>query len=643
MGHHCNRTMIRNSDHKDPGSPHENGREESLLSQTDGPHYLDPLKGFSEKVFHAPHAIAAIFQDEHITYQELHRRAIQLGHRLQDQGIGPETIVGICLDRSFTQILSILGVIKAGGCLLLLEPSYPRNRLMAMVENSKPALIVTEPSYLRNFQDYDIPAITLNPLESDSRLKGGIHLRNVVGAGNLSSILYTSGSTGKPKGVMETYQEAAADSDPTCQVNSDETQNLKFVSHDRVLVKCPISFAPFLWELLAPLQIGATVVLAKKGGEQDFFYLAELITNEQITVGHFVPSSLRILLDQPNLANCQSLTAVCCSGENLPDTLRELFFSRLNADIYLTYAATEAPGATWVHLHRGNFRKPLRLNQEKTRTMLVLDSEGNQVSNPGTGEIFVEASKRIRGYFSQPALTAEKFVPDPFSVTPGARLYRTGDLANVLSSEHLKVIGRKDQQVKIRGFRIELGEIETSLRQHPQVQDAAVLSHQASLEDHRLVAYILPSAKEPPEAAPLKHYLQTQLPEYMVPSLFMVLETFPLTPNGKVDKRALPAPNLEAHFTRVPYVAPRDVLEEYLVEVYQEVLKTERIGIHDNFFELGGHSLLAIQMLSRLRDELNLDLSLRALFEHSTIERLAKEIEKRVDIPAPGDHEDHAT
>ncbi|HBP88789.1 MAG TPA: amino acid adenylation domain-containing protein [Nitrospirales bacterium] len=630
--------MQQNADQNDPSSGNEKVlKRESPVFMSDRSRdhsedhdCIDPLKEFMAQVDRRPEAIAAVFENEHITYRELNRRTNQLCQLLQRKGIGPETIVGVCFDRSIPGILSILGVIKAGGCLLPLESSYPRDRLAYMIEDSQPVLVLTQERYFEVFENCDVTMIDFNSIERDLGRESCQKPTNRLKAGNLRVIFYTSGSTGQPKGVMEIYRKTVPPLDSEQGQNSAETQLLKVVSTDRVLVKCPMSFAPFLWELMEPLLAGGTAILAKSGGEQDFSYLVRLIINELVTISHFVPSSLRVFLDQPDIKDCTSLTSVCCSGEILADTIRERFFATLNADIFLTYAATEAPGATWIHLHRDNFQQPLRLDQKKTTKVYVLDSTGTPVPVHQKGELYVEASERVRGYFHQPALTAEKFVPDPFRSRPGTRLYRTGDLATHLPNANFQVVGRKDQQVKVRGFRVELGEIEASLGRHPCVHNVAVLSRKDSQGDNRLIAYILPASNGHPEVSHLRTYLRTQLPEYMIPAVFMFLEVLPLTPNGKVDKRALPVPEGINHSQRTTYVAPRNVLEELLVKVWQEVITVEKIGIHDHFFDIGGQSLLATQVIARLRQALDLDIPLRIIFEHPTVAQLANVIDAQL-------------
>ena len=600
----------------------------SFLDQPKDQDCLDPMKKFMDQVNQRPEAIAAVFEDEHVTYQELNRRANQFGHWLQHKGIGPETIVGVCMDRSISLVLSILGIIKAGGCLLLLEPSYPRNRLVYMVENSQPLLVLTQERYVEVFQHCDVTLVGVNNIENDLSGESCQNLATRLWAGNLRVIFYTSGSTGHPKGVMEIYRKDCPQSDSDQEQDSVESQSLKLASTDRMLVKCPMSFAPFLWELIQPLFAGGTVILAQSGGEQDFSYLLNLMINESVTISHFVPSSLRIFLEQPDIKSCTCLTSVCCSGEILSDTIRERFFATLNADIFLTYAATEAPGATWVHLHRNNFRQPLKLDQQKSAKIFALDSTGNPVSGQGQGELYVEASERIRGYFHQPGLTAEKFVPDPFRSTPGTRLYRTGDLAKVLLDGNFQVVGRKDQQVKIRGFRIELGEIEAALNQNPDIQEALVICREITPGDNQLVAYFIQVPQSSLNHLSLRRMLKNELPEYMIPTNFVKLESWPLTSNGKVNHRALPTPAVSRPDLETTYVPPRTPYEEQVAAIWRDLLSIEQIGIHDNFFELGGDSLLATQLMMRLRKQLHINLSLRTFFEQSTVAALASATQK---------------
>ncbi len=603
--------------------------DEHPLSPSENQNFLDPLSKFLAQVSQRPEAIAAVFGNEHLTYQELNLRANQYGHWLQLKGIGPEDIVGVCLERSLTLVLSILGIFKAGGCLLPLEPSYPRHRLKYMVEDCQPKLVLTQESYLEIFQHYSSNLIKCASLEEEVRQQSHENVTTHLGAGNLSVVFYTSGSTGNPKGVMEIHRKSVQSCDSAQKPDSNETKSLQVVSTDRMLVKCPMSFAPFLWELMQPLYAGGAAILAKFGGEQDFSYLIQLLINESITIGHFVPSSLRILLDQPDIESCIALTSVCCSGENLPNIIREKFFSRLNADMFLTYAATEAPGATSVHLHKDNFTKPLKLVQQKTSTIFVLDHMGYPVLIEKQGELHVEASGRIRGYFNQPDLTAEKFIPNPFSSSPGKRLYKTGDLAKILPNGNFQVIGRKDQQVKLRGYRIELGEIEAALTQHPLVKDAVVLCREDRKDDKQLVAYVTENSG-PLNIADLRTSLQKHLPEYMLPSIFVVLKTLPLTPNGKVDRQALPVPDQTHRGKPETFVAPETPTEVLLADLWQDLLQVKKVGRFDHFFELGGHSLLATQLIVQLFNQHDIDLSLRSLFDHPKLMDLAQVVTEQL-------------
>ncbi|MGD9851488.1 MAG: amino acid adenylation domain-containing protein [Nitrospirales bacterium] len=583
---------------------------------------LDPLEKFMDQVNQRSEVIAAVMEDEHVTYQELNRRANQLAHWLERQEVGPETIVGVCLDRSISLVVTILGVIKAGGCLLPLEPSYPRDRLTYMVEKCQPIMILTQEPYFEVFHD-SVRPIDINTLAHILTQESSLNPRPRLHKGNLRVIFYTSGSTGRPKGVMEIYPPIIPPSASDQEQQPVQESLLKVTSTDRMLVKCPMSFAPFLWELMSPLFAGGTAILATSGGEQDFSYLIRLIANESVTIAHFVPSSLRVLLDQSDIRRCHSLASVCCSGENLPDALRELFFAKLNADIFLTYAATEAPGATWVHLHRENFWEPLKLDQKKTAKVYVLDSSGAPVPVSQRGELYVEASERVRGYFHQPDLTAEKFVPDPFCSIPGSRLYRTGDLADHLSNGNFQVTGRKDQQVKIRGHRIECGEIETLLRIHPGIQEAVVLPRNDDFHNTRLVAYLITRKGSDLPNSVLREFLSRSLPSYMIPGSFVYLNAFPLTSNGKVDRAKLPNPDCQTSPVEAAYVPPRNTGESQLTKIWETVFKKSPIGVTENFYNLGGESLLAIRLCAEIERVLQKKIPVTVIFHAQTIERLA--------------------
>ena len=602
---------------------------ESCLGFSKPQEAFDPLAKFLNQVVQQPETIAVVFNQEHVTYHELNHRANQVAHWLQSKGVGPECIVGICLDRSLPLILSILGVIKAGGCLLLLDPSYPPHRLTYMVQNSLPSLLLTQKSYEDLFQDCPTTLIEFTSIQKNLSCKCSHNPASVITPKNLRVIFYTSGSTGQPKGVMEVNRRPSQTPEP------DEKQLAKgaqstITSADRMLVKCPMSFAPFLWEVIEPLFAGGTLIMANPGGEQDFFYLVQLLANEGVTVAHFVPSSLRILLEQPEIHRCTALALVCCSGEILPDSLRDEFFTKLQADIDFTYAATEAPGAASIHLQRGNFKKPFSLNQKKSAKIFVLNSNRYPTPIEEHGELYIEDSERIRGYFKQPVLTAEKFVPHPFSSTPGSRLYRTGDTAKILSDGNFEIVGRKDQQVKIRGHRIELGEIESVLHQQPEVRKAVVMVWNDQQEAPRLVAYISMTEGYTFNQVAITQSLSQQIPSYMIPTFFVEMDSFPLTPNGKIDKKALFPAETITQRQNTPYCAPTTALEEWLVELWEEILSIQQIGIHDNFFQLGGHSLLATTCVARLREILEFSVPLRTIFDKPTIAELAQVIETQI-------------
>ncbi|HEY0019307.1 MAG TPA: amino acid adenylation domain-containing protein [Longimicrobium sp.] len=448
--------------------------------------------------------------------------------------------------------------------------------------------------------------------ESAAPVEGGATPRT------LAYVIYTSGSTGRPKGVMNAHHAVC--------------NRLRWMlewggvrQDDRVLQKTPYSFDVSVWEFFCPLLCGATLVVSRPGGHRQPSYLADLIQAERITVAHFVPSMLQLFLDEPGLEErCASLRLVGCSGEALPPALQERFLARMKAELHNLYGPTEAavevthwrcraePGAATVPIGR-----PIA----NTR-VYVLDAAGGPTPIGVPGELHLGGVQVARGYLNRPALTAEKFVPDPFSPTPGARLYRTGDRARWRADGAVEFLGRLDFQVKVRGFRIELGEIETALAELPEVRECVVVAL-----EQRLVAYVVAADGPPPAVRALREALARRLPDYMVPGVFVFLDALPLNPNGKLDRRALPAPET-ARADGDGYVAPATPVEEVMAEVWAAVLGVERVGAEDDFFALGGHSLSATRVAARLQQVLGVALPLRSFFESPTVAGMARVAER---------------
>ncbi len=608
-------------------------------------------------------------QFSYMTYAALDARANQLAHHLQSLGIGPDTLVAVCLERSLTLVVALLGVLKAGGAYLPLDPSYPTERLAFMLADSQAQVLLTNKeigdwrlesdaaqSPISNLQspfvvdlDADWETIARQPTTPPSSTATAAHLAYAI---------YTSGSTGQPKGALNAHQAIV-----NRLLWMQETYGL--TASDHVLQKTPFSFDVSVWEFFWPLLAGARLVLARPEGHRDPAYLASLIEQTQITTLHFVPSMLHAFLEGADVGGCTSLRYVICSGEALSAELQARFFAKLGAELHNLYGPTEAAVdvSAWA-CERESRRQSVPIGRPIANTQLhILDRQMRVVPIGVTGELYIGGVQLARGYHRRPELTAERFVPNPFAqkgleigdrrlsgaqspisylLSPiSSRLYRTGDLCRYREDGAIEYLGRIDHQVKLRGFRIELGEIEAALRQHPSVREAVVIAYEESSGDVRLIAYLVPgdwrleigdSASDnlqPPISnlpQELRRYLNTRLPEYMVPSTFVLLDALPLSPNGKLDRQALPAPSA-ALLPPIPdFVAPRTPEEEVVAGIWSSVLHRAPIGAHDNFFHLGGHSLLATQVLARLRETFKLDLALRDLFDAPTLAALADRI-----------------
>jgi non-ribosomal peptide synthetase component F len=398
---------------------------------------------------------------------------------------------------------------------------------------------------------------------------------------------------------------------------------------DRVVQKTPISFDASVWEVFAPLMVGGRLIVVRPGEHQDSTYLAELLAAHQVTMLKLVPSLLQMLLEEEALATCRSLRHVFCGGEPLPSALQERFLARLDACLHNLYGPTEATidVACWT-CERGSHQKVVPIGRPIANTQLyLLDAHLQPVPVGVPGELYIGGASLARGYLNRPDLTAKVFIPHPFSNASGARLYKTGDLAHYLPDGTIEFLGRLDYQVKLRGYRIELGEIETTLERHPAIRQAVVVVRGDTASDRHLVAYCVPHHGSLRDIHEMRCFLQTQLPDYMVPAAFVVLEALPLMPNGKVDRQALPVPDQARPPLLEAFVAPRTPVEELLAGIWASVLRIEAVGRHDNFFALGGHSLLAVQVTSRLRKAFQVEVSLHALFDAPTVAGLARRVE----------------
>ncbi len=572
------------------------------------------------QVERTPDAIAVVFDDASLTYYELNRRANQLAHHLQAAGVAPDTLVGICAERSFEMIIGLLAVMKAGGAYVPLDPDYPPERLAFMTQDAQTPVLLTQEKFLATLPEHRAQVFCLDRDWPMLAKLSEANPTNSVTATDLIYTIYTSGSTGKPKGAMNIHRSV---------VNrllwmQDAYQ---LTPDDRILQKTPFSFDVSGWEFWWPLLTGARLIFAKPGGHKDSRYLVQLIQTQQITTLHFVPSMLQVFLLETNVHDCRSLRRVICSGEALPFELQQRFFDVFpDVELHNLYGPTEAAiDVTFWRCDPVSTRKSVPIGRPIANTQLyVLDSAMQPVPIGVPGELYLGGVNIARGYWNRPDLTTERFVPNPFNPEFGARIYKTGDLVRYGSDGVVEYLGRLDHQVKLRGFRIELGEIETALANHPAIREVIVMAREDQPGEKRLVAYLTTNQRPAPTSQELRQQLQASLPEYMIPAAFVFLETMPLSPNGKIDRRALPAPE----FTdQEAYVAPRTPTEKTLVTIWEELFGIERIGIHDNFFQIGGHSLLATQVLSRIIDAFHVDLSLGELLDRPTIAGVAEHLE----------------
>ncbi|MEK6283280.1 MAG: amino acid adenylation domain-containing protein, partial [Acidobacteriota bacterium] len=588
-------------------------------------------KLIEEQALLRPEALAVVAEDGELSYGELNRQANQLAHYLRGLGVGPEVRVGICLERSLEMIVSLLAVLKAGGAYVPLDPAYPRERLSFMLADSSVSLLLTQQSLSANLFPHNAKLICLDTDCSRWKHERRSNLDVTIEADNLAYVIFTSGSTGRPKGAMNSHR-AIINRLLWMQ------QAFALTPADAVMQKTPFSFDVSVWEFFWPLMTGARLVVARPGGHHDPAYLVQLIDEQQITVLHFVPSMLELFIEERRVATaCRSVREVICSGEALRYAVQERFFERLpQTKLANLYGPTEAAvDVTSWECERETQKQVVPIGRPIANTQIYIVDERMQPVPIGVaGELLIGGTGVGRGYVASPGLTAERFIPDPFSSTGGERLYRSGDLARYRNDGNIEYLGRLDHQIKLRGFRIELGEIEDALSRHPQLDKVAVIAHEDKRGNKQLIAYVVADSDSLLEISDLKNFLRRNLPDYMIPSDFILLDELPLTPNGKLDRRALPAHVLSRASRKENLVAPRNELEIGLAKIWEELLDFRPIGVKDNFFDIGGHSLLAVRLMARIQQRFNRELPLATFFQGATIEYLADLLSKQVEPAA---------
>jgi amino acid adenylation domain-containing protein/non-ribosomal peptide synthase protein (TIGR01720 family) len=593
-------------------------------AQTDYPQDKCVHQLFEEQVAKTPDAVAVVFEQEELTYQQLNQCANQLAHYLQTLGVKPEVPVGICVERSIEMMVGLLGILKAGGAYVPLDPSYPPERLRYLLSDAGIEVLLTQNNLLSALPSHAARVVCLDTDSGVIESHSQDNLVTDISAENLAYVIYTSGSTGQPKGVTIPQRNLVAHATTIAA-------EYHLTAADRVLQFAALSFDVALEEILPTWLSGATVVLRPQTMLTSMVEWVEFIETHSLTV-----------LNLPAAFWQEWILDLSTSPQDLPSCLRlvivgseQVQWSRValwqqhvsdRIELYNAYGVTEATiTATIYKLDSSNQQEQIGIvpigRPIANTQVYILDPQLQPVPIGVAGELHIGGDGLARGYLNRPELTESKFIPNPFTPNRSARLYKTGDLARYLPDGNIEFLGRIDHQVKIRGFRIELGEIEAVLSSHPQIQQAVVIATTDLVGNQRLIAYVV-SKEEELSTQKLWEFLQQQLPTYMVPSAFVILDTLPLTPNGKVDRKALPIPDGDIERTQ-EYVAPQTQIEQILTTIWQELLLRERVSIHDNFFEIGGDSILSIQVVSRAKTA-GVQITPKQLFQHQTIARLSR-------------------
>ncbi len=572
---------------------------------------------FEEQVERAPEAVAVTFEGEQLTYGELNRRANQLAHYLRSHGVGPETLVGICVDRSIDMIVGLLGILKAGGAYVPLDPAYPKERLDFLVKDAGMKVLVTQEKLSGVIAEFDgktvcLDADALARQDDDNPADG-------VGARNLAYVIYTSGSTGRPKGALIEHKGL-------CNLSQEQRRSFGLSAGSRVLQFSSLNFDASIFEIVMALSAGATLCLAPKESLMPGSSLVEFLRRREVNLVTLPPSAL-IVTPQDDLPSLHTITV---AGEACPGELAARWAN--GRRFFNLYGPTEA--TIWATMERceEDTQKPSIGRPIANTGVYILDAFLHPAPVGVAGELHISGEGLARGYLNRADLTSEKFIPNPFSDQPGARLYKTGDLAAYLPDGRIDFLGRLDDQVKILGYRIEPGEVEAALLQHPFVEEAAVVSRQIISGERMLVAYTV--AKKQIGPVELRNYLREKIPEYLLPSAFVALDHLPRNPNGKLDRRALPEPEQARPELETVYEAPRTEAERMIASIWQDVLQIEKVGIQDNFFDLGGHSIRLIQAHSRMQEVFDYKIPLVELFQHPTVSALALRLTQHAEQPS---------
>jgi len=588
------------------------------------PSYISVPEWFEHQVRTTPDATAVVFDEKALSYAQLNRQANQLARRLEKFGIGPDKVAAVCLERSFDLIISLLAILKAGGAYLPVDPALPPERQALMLDDAQPTVLITETLLQPELPSVKAPIFVVDQERAGLQSESAEDVPGGVMGKNLAYVIYTSGSTGVPKGV-----EIPHDALVNFLASMQERPGLN--AQDVLVAVTTFSFDIAGLEIFLPLVTGAKLIFLSRDDAADGFRVLHHLTVNNATVLQATPSTWRMLLDAKWPGNPK--LKMLCGGEALPRELANQLLAK-GGELWNMYGPTETTIWSAAALV-ANDNAPINIGQPIANTQLyILDPHLQPVPMGVTGELHIGGLGLARGYRNRPELTAERFIADPFSSEPGARLYKTGDVARLRAKGQIEVLGRLDHQVKIRGFRIELGEIEARISEHPQVKEVVVTAREDMPGRKQLVAYlVLQAGATSPLAPDLRAFLEAKLPDYMIPAFFEELAALPRTPNGKINRKALPAPKTQAALPNRPYVAPRNPVEVKLTEIWAEVLGRERVGIEDNIFEIGGDSLLIFRIAAR-SNEAGLPITIRQFFLHRTIAEMVGKMESMEIKPA---------
>ncbi|HLO62362.1 MAG TPA: amino acid adenylation domain-containing protein, partial [Azonexus sp.] len=576
---------------------------------------------FEAQAAQRPEAVAVVADEQRLSYGELDARSNRLAHHLQQHGVGPDRLVAVHAERSLDMVVALLGILKAGGAWLPVDPDCPPARLAHILDEAQPAVLLSQAALRDRLPDTRPPTFWLDEDWPAIAAQPATPVSSPVAAHHLAYVIHTSGSTGRPKGVLIPHSALA-----NHMFWLQRTHPL--LPTDALLQKTPFVFDAAVWEFFAPLLVGARLVMARPGGHRDPAYLTATIRRERISILQLVPTQLRMLLAEPSFVGGASpLRHVFCGGEPLTPELADAF-RRCLPEVALSnlYGPTEATIDTtcWDCPAEGELSVvPIGRPIDNVRVHIV--NPQLQLQPLGVpGELVIGGSGLARGYLGPPGADAARFIDDPFSNEPGARLYRSGDLARTLPDGNIEYLGRLDGQLKLHGYRIEPGEIERCIASHPGVTAACVVAREDTPGRRQLVAYVVAGQAPDNLAEELRATIRAVLPDYMLPAAFVQLDALPLTVAGKIDRQALPAPAAVDSVRQAHAVAPRTATEELILEQFHAVLERSDFGVLDSFFDLGGHSIMAAQLVNRLQQATGLDLLLRHLFERPSAAGLAE-------------------